>query len=322
MRAALSISSILSCATAALAHLGDRGEIGGCGSIATRDAVVLSSVKAQQLKRNARRNADDYHHGPIQTYWHVIHTNDTVRGGHLESETIDAQMDILNTNFAPTGFSFELGNISYIKNDEIFANTSVLENSTYEAIVAPTHVGGKDTLNIYTTSWLHVAAVYSNGNDSVLGISTMPDEEAVPIPELGDSVFVLYFSLPGNGGLGPSKSGVEFQGTTLVHEVGHWTGLYHTFQGESECDAVNDEVDDTPAHTLQPHALTDEPICRANPNVDSCPDLPGSDPINNHMNYVAEECRTEFTPGQIARQHEQMYLFRGIVAEGYDGPEA
>ncbi|CAI6092212.1 unnamed protein product [Clonostachys chloroleuca] len=80
------------------------------------------------------------------------------------------------------------------------------------------------------------------------------------------------------------------KGKTLIHEVGHWLGLKHVFEGG--CDGAGDGIADTPA---QKDAYW---TCAAR---DSCPGNAGSDPIHNYMGYTMGTCRTGFTKGQITR---------------------
>lgn len=129
-----------------------------------------------------------------------------------------------------------------------------------------------------------------------------------------DGVVLLYATMPG----GSSK---ERQGGTLVHEAGHWLGLRHTFQGG--CTGVGDGVDDTPP---QAEAHFGCPI-----GIDSCPGDSLPDPIrksllpcyvgtnsfdilvplsDNYMDYTDEECRKEFTPGQIDLMQSSIVAFR------------
>lgn len=68
--------------------------------------------------------------------------------------------------------------------------------------------------------------------------------------------------------------------TTIVHEVGHWLGLIHTFQGGCDND-VDDVVDDTPREDNPESALVNSD-CKS---MDSCPDQPGTDSIRNFMGY-------------------------------------
>lgn len=78
-------------------------------------------------------------------------------------------------------------------------------------------------------------------------------------------------------------------GLVTVHEVGHWLGLLHTFEAPEDmedgtgCDGPGDYVDDTPAEA---YPVAGEEC--AKPGRDTCPDLPGLDPVDNHMTYISE----------------------------------
>jgi hypothetical protein len=90
------------------------------------------------------------------------------------------------------------------------------------------------------------------------------------------------------------------QGDTGTHEVGHWMGLFHTFQGG--CTSPNDGVADTP-QVAQPNYG-----CPG--VVDSCPKDPGNDDTKNFMDYVDDKCMNEFTSGQFTRIASQMSAYR------------
>ncbi len=93
-------------------------------------------------------------------------------------------------------------------------------------------------------------------------------------------------------------------GRTATHEIGHWLGLYHTFQGgcgapvinATNCDTTGDRICDTPPAIIHFGACNDTNSC-----TNESPDL--HDPIHNHMSYYDHYCRNEFTVGQNTRMH-------------------
>ncbi|KZL76371.1 metalloprotease MEP1 [Colletotrichum tofieldiae] len=77
----------------------------------------------------------------------------------------------------------------------------------------------------------------------------------------------------------------------IIHEVGHWLGLRHPFQGG--CHVLDgDQVPDTP----QTDNSIDQ-LCTL--GKDSCPGSPGIDLIRNYMMYSACTKNLTFTPGQM-----------------------
>jgi len=102
------------------------------------------------------------------------------------------------------------------------------------------------------------------------------------------------------------------RGYTLVHEVGHYFGLHHTFEG---CNANGDWVDDTvPAGD----AATEDMAC--NHRLDTCPTMPGNDELNNYMNYASDDCMTQFTAGQYVRMHKNLRKYRPLLLNNTEAP--
>ena len=91
-------------------------------------------------------------------------------------------------------------------------------------------------------------------------------------------------------------------GQTATHEVGHWLGLFHTFQGG--CDAVGDHVGDTVAHNGPNYG---KPAVGQPHNACTPGELA---PIKNFMNYVDDDWMNHFTDDQGVRMRDMVGTFR------------
>jgi hypothetical protein len=216
----------------------------------------------------------------IPVYVHII-TNAAGIEGNIPDTDVLKQIDVLNVAYAgngpggsgaPTPFRFTLVNIDRTPNDAWF-NMAFSPEPTKEErdAKAALNKGGKSALNLYTAKLA----------DETLGWARWPWEIANGV----DGVVVRFSTLPGG------TTTFYNEGDTATHEIAHWLGVFHTFQGG--CEDPGDQVDDTAAERSPAGGC---PEAR-----DTCPAQPGGDPVQNFMDYTNDSCMFMFTAGQASR---------------------
>jgi hypothetical protein len=218
--------------------------------------------------------------GQIKVAWHVIYSGSE---GNIPQSQIDAQIDELNKAYSGyyggfnTGYTFVLASVDRTENAEWF--TMRMGSGSERQAKRALAVDVPHRLNIYSCK------------PGALGWAVFPQSLREDNPQHG--IVIHYGSVPG-GYLSAYNLG-----GTADHEVGHYLGLYHTFQGG--CGPPNDYVDDTPFE------MTANFGCPASRNT--CADS-GDDPIHNYMDYSDDSCYTQFTAGQDARMDALVSVYR------------
>jgi hypothetical protein len=255
-------------------------------SVVEPDEMERAEIDAEVQKILAERaealgpDAASVTGGTINVYFHVINRGSGISNGDISQSMIDSQMNVLNNAYNQYGWSFVLAGVTRTTNSSWYtagpgtAAESQMKNALRQ--------GTADDLNFYT----------SNPGGGLLGWATFPSSYTSQ-PKM-DGVVCLYSSLPG-GSASPYNLG-----DTGTHEVGHWMGLYHTFQGG--CNGNGDLVSDTPAER--------NPAYGCPTGRDSCRNKPGLDPITNFMDYTDDACMFQFTAGQDARMDAQFTAYR------------
>jgi hypothetical protein len=263
---------------------GDSGDTHGARDRAELTPAQVAQVERQlgsllvrkQAKMNAQAAAN-----VIPVYVHVLHFG---AKGNLPAATINEQIAALNAAYAgrvggsDTGFTFSLKGVTRTDDRSWYGKPEEHEI----AIKTKLHKGGSGTLNLYT----------ANLGDQLLGWATFPWQYAAK-PAL-DGVVVHVASLPGGAIVNFNK------GYTATHEIGHWLGLYHTFQ--NGCESPGDTVADTPDEREPSNG------CLV-PERDTCP-AAGTDPIHNYMDYSGDNCMNQFSAGQGDRMRKIWAVYR------------
>ena len=261
-----------------------------CGFGEVNKFYTHSEVPVQPTKRNSLNIPKI-----IPTIVHILHEGEPYGVfPHLSSEIAYQAIDSVNTWFEETNASLELCIASVGPGGEaisgIIYHNLITEFPDYDfsnnaqdyyiPVQGQTLIEEDEYLNIYVDNW----------TSGPLGFATLPS---------GPTCWVR------------TNQFNEPESKTLIHEVGHWCGLYHTFNDngfpyddcedaatETNCETQGDKVCDTPP-TTSTYSCT--PAC------------PG-DVIESYMSYASDDCQTLFTPGQIDRMHAQLETLRpGVI---------
>ncbi|XP_044715660.1 pregnancy-associated plasma protein-A domain-containing protein [Hirsutella rhossiliensis] len=258
---------------------------GDCGTSHVSEAYL---AMVQNFSQGQVPTGSDNSPVNIDVYAHVVVGNKT-ETAFLNNETVRAQMRVLDETFAPSNTRFNLVDIDQTVND----TWSVVGLGSQEERTMKRQLrkGTYNDLNVYFLSQPKDETGVETG-----GWCPVPDDTNLP-----DTIVLDGWK-------------------TLTHEVGHWMGLRHPFQGGCAEEAGGDSVADTPAMSYD-----SEKPQECNDNLDTCPDKDGFDPVHNFMVYTSDDCRTHFTKGQMAIMRQFMdyrtsQAYYGPGGPGYPGP--
>lgn len=158
----------------------------------------------------------------------------------------------------------------------------------------------KDVIRWNTSDYINIWVVNeicSNSGCGVAGYAYLPFSHGAPF----DGIVIEASYL----GSSPANSSV------LVHEMGHYLGLYHTFQegcSNNNCLINGDKVCDTPPDQSTSRVPCPSPTNSCSTDVNSSDSnnpftTDQNDMINNYMDYSNLECYSAFTLGQKDRMH-------------------
>lgn len=210
--------------------------------------------------------------------------------GVADDDIIGAQ-DRLNLLWAPIGMSFEICRINLIENYQ-WDSLTVFTDYNEESQMTSIHYF-PNTINVYLCD-----TIVKEDLGQVGGYAYFPG---------GPDVIVC------------DKTNFNFDDVVMPHEMGHFFGLYHTFETDlgieladgSNCETAGDLVCDTEADPDEDGNADPDIECNYTGTVtqDSNGDwyVP---PTDNIMSYYPSECLCRFTPQQYNRMAEQYRTIR------------
>jgi PKD repeat protein len=264
----------------------------------------------------------------IPVVFHVIHEGGTE---NISKAQIEDQVRVLNEDFTRT-------NADTVNTRDIFLPVAANANINFR--LAQIDPDGNCTEGITRT----FSSQTTNAGDNVKALEWWDNTKYLniwvvrTIESDGQGTTLGFSSLPGFGGggndgivvradcvgtIGNVNQQLGGTGRTLTHEIGHYLGLFHTFQGECSGGFFGEGIDDTPPVAAASFGCD----TTANTCTNDSPDLP--DMIENYMDYANDECMNIFTLGQsdvmnstLDDTRDVLVSNNNLIATGTDGTPA
>lgn len=291
----------------------------GCATDLLHRSNTFLHTKQQQLddekyQQGIRKNKGDgshFHPKSLQTIPVVVHIIHNSGPENISDAQVQNAITNINTKFAASPFNqiqFCLAQRDPNGNatSGITRNSSPLTNEIMEV----DDIALKDLNRWSPTCYLNIWVIKEISSLSmgagVIGYAFLPSSHGLNM----DGIVI-------EAGFFGNNSQTDAVG---VHEIGHYLGLYHTFEGgcnNSNCLSDGDQVCDTP-----PDQTT---FAACNPSANSC-NTDADDPSANnpfttdvadlsddYMDYSSFSCYNQFTEGQYDRMYYFLTNVRGSL---------
>ena len=262
-------------------------------------------IQAQQNLPAEERSNDIYN---LPVVVHVIHLGEAYgTATNISDEQVQSAITALNEDFRRMSGSNGFGAGVDVGLEFCLAARDPNGNPTTGIV----RVNGTSVTN-YATQGINASSSSGADESAVKALSTWPRASYIniwvvseidnndggagiqgyayfPFNNPRDGITILFNAF---GTVGTLKSYTNMN-RTLTHEVGHYFGLYHTFNdtnscsSESNCVTQGDRVCDTPTTILNSSC--------------SAPACSGTQQIANYMDYTSQTCQDMFTEGQKTR---------------------
>ena len=293
-----------------------------CGSswlLNNADPVKLASfeqsVKNRLLSRSVNSVPDTQHY-TLPLVFHIIHQNGPENISDTDIRDAQQLLNDAFANLAPfnpatgvnTNIRFCLGS------NAITRHTSPLTDMILESDDYNLKQIGAWNPTTHINIWVVNSITSLNMGPAVAGYAMFPSAHGSTV----DGIVVEAAFIHNH----PDDVKV------LVHEMGHYLGLYHTFEGgcvNNDCTTDGDKVCDTPPdNSISPvpctgsvntcHTDSDDPSSNnpfrtiANGGLGDQPDM-----FQNYMDYGFQSCQNTFTDGQRSRMRSSLLNARASL---------